>query len=133
MADAAIERVHKVRTNKGEEKVGKLRAELQEVMMNNVGVFREAGKLEKGLEAVKKLQGRLEKVKIDDQGMHFNTDLTEALELHNLLAFADLIVAGALKREESRGAQWRTDFPVRDDKKLVETYNRQQKSGQGHL
>jgi succinate dehydrogenase / fumarate reductase flavoprotein subunit len=45
----------------------------------------------------------------------FNTDLTEALELDNLLHFAELIVSGALKREESRGAHFRNDFPKRDD------------------
>ena len=41
--------------------------------------------------------------------------ITEALELDNLLQFAELIVSGALNRQESRGAQYRRDFPKRDD------------------
>ena len=60
--------------------------------------------------------GDVKKISIDDKGMKFNTDLTEAIELDNLLHFAELIVSGALNRQESRGAQYRRDFPKRDDK-----------------
>jgi succinate dehydrogenase / fumarate reductase flavoprotein subunit len=114
--EKSLERVNQIMENTGDEKAGKIRLELQEIMMGKVGVFREEKSLKEALEKVHGLQERAKKIKIDDKGMQFNTDLTEALELNNLLAFADIIVSGALNRQESRGAQFRKDFPKRDDK-----------------
>ncbi len=113
---AAIDRVVKVRENKGDEKVAVIRRELQEVMMNKVGIFRDEKGLTEALKKVRELEERAEHIQIDDKGMKFNTDLTEALELDNLLHFAEIIVGGALNRQESRGSQYRKDFPKRDDK-----------------
>lgn len=113
--EAAMNRIEKIKTNQGNEKVGKLRRELQETMMAKVGVFRDEKTLKEALEKVKELEKRFEDVQIDDKGWKFNTDLTEALELDNLLHFAELIVSGALNRLESRGAQYRRDYPKRDD------------------
>ncbi|GAB4335680.1 MAG: succinate dehydrogenase flavoprotein subunit [Calditrichia bacterium] len=113
--DMAMGRLKNLLEIDGTEKVAVIRQELQEVMMSKVGVFRSKEKLTEALEKVKELEERAAKIKIDDKGMRFNTDLTEALELQNLVHFAELIVHGALKREESRGAQSRTDFPKRDD------------------
>jgi succinate dehydrogenase / fumarate reductase flavoprotein subunit len=47
--------------------------------------------------------------------MIYNTELMEAIELSHLLEFAEVIVAGALGRQESRGGHSRKDFPKRDD------------------
>ncbi len=113
---ASLDRVEAIKNNKGKEKVGQIRRELQEVMMAKVGVFREEKGLKEALEKVRELEERAEHIQIDDKGMKFNTDLTEALELDNLLHFAEIIVSGALNRQESRGAQFRKDFPKRDDK-----------------
>lgn len=111
----SIDRIEKIKSNQGDQKVGQIRRELQEVMMSKVGVFREEKGLKEALEKVRELEERSHKIQIDDKGMKFNTDLTEALELDNLLHFAELIVCGALNRQESRGAQYRRDFPKRDD------------------
>jgi len=110
-----IARVERFKQKTGDEKVGKIRLELQETMMSKVGVFREEKSLQEALDKVHELEKRAEKIQIDDKGMKFNTDLTEAMELDNLLHFAELIVKGALNRQESRGAQYRRDFPKRDD------------------
>jgi succinate dehydrogenase / fumarate reductase flavoprotein subunit len=110
-----IARVERFKQKNGNEKVGKIRLELQETMMSKVGVFREAKILQEALDKVHELEKRAENIQIDDKGMKFNTDLTEAMELDNLLHFAELIVQGALNRQESRGAQYRRDFPKRDD------------------
>jgi succinate dehydrogenase / fumarate reductase flavoprotein subunit len=110
-----IARVERFKQKTGNEKVGKIRLELQEAMMSKVGVFREAKILQEALDKVHELEKRAENIQIDDKGMKFNTDLTEAMELDNLLHFAELIVQGALNRQESRGAQYRRDFPKRDD------------------
>ena len=58
---------------------------------------------------------RFHTIGLKDKGKAFNTELTEAFETRNLLEFAELIVQGALAREESRGAHARSDFPKRDD------------------
>ncbi|HEB71754.1 MAG TPA: succinate dehydrogenase/fumarate reductase flavoprotein subunit, partial [Nitrospirae bacterium] len=50
---------------------------------------------------------------------NFNTNLIEALELSHMLEYSELIVAGGLAREESRGAHFRNDFPKRDDDKWM--------------
>jgi succinate dehydrogenase / fumarate reductase flavoprotein subunit len=49
----------------------------------------------------------------------FNYALIRTLELGNLLDIAEAIALGALKREESRGAHSRIEFPKRDDKKFL--------------
>ena len=50
-----------------------------------------------------------------DKGHVYNTDLMEAVELGFLLDCADCLVAAALARDESRGAHYREDHPLRDD------------------
>jgi succinate dehydrogenase / fumarate reductase flavoprotein subunit len=52
--------------------------------------------------------------------MQWNTDLLETFELENLLLQAQTIIAGALRREESRGGHAREDFPDRDNEKWME-------------
>ena len=52
---------------------------------------------------------------IDDKGTVFNQDLLGALELQFMLDNAECIIVSAIERKESRGAQYRTDFPDRND------------------
>jgi succinate dehydrogenase / fumarate reductase flavoprotein subunit len=52
---------------------------------------------------------------VTDKGRVFNTELMEAVELGFLLDCADTLVASALARDESRGAHYRDDHPLRDD------------------
>lgn len=113
---ASLDRVDKIKKNTGDEKVSTLRTELQNVMNEKVGVYRDGRPLEEALKGVEELEQRFKNIQIDDKASVFNTDLAEALELGNLLDFARHIVAGALNRHESRGGHARIDFPKRDDK-----------------
>jgi succinate dehydrogenase / fumarate reductase flavoprotein subunit len=101
------------------ESVATIRKELQDVMMDNVGVYRDATLLTAALAKVKELEARYGKVAIVDRGSVFNTELLEAQELGYLLDIAHVTVSSALARTESRGAHSREDFPERDDKKWL--------------
>jgi succinate dehydrogenase/fumarate reductase flavoprotein subunit len=56
---------------------------------------------------------------VQDKSQTFNTDLIGLLETECLTDIAQPIMLGALNRQESRGAQARTDYPDRDDEKWM--------------
>jgi succinate dehydrogenase / fumarate reductase flavoprotein subunit len=84
-------------------------------MDKNVGVFRTAEGLNTALARIQELKQCLSHMKVVDQSRIYNTDLLAALEVENLVDLAEVIVAGASARTESRGAHSRRDFPQRDD------------------
>ena len=100
---------------KGKESPAAIRDELQQTMMVNCGVFREARLLQQQLEIIKSLQERYKRIEVGYKGRRFNTELLDAIELGNMLDFVETIVVGGLARTESRGAHFRTDFPKRND------------------
>ncbi len=118
-AQNAINELNWVKTNNGNERVPALRAELQESMTDNAGVFRTAESLKKQVKKIKELLKRYKSIRIDDKTSTFNTELQEAIELGHMLEYSLFIVEGALARKESRGAHFREDFPKRDDKKFL--------------
>jgi succinate dehydrogenase / fumarate reductase flavoprotein subunit len=118
-ADAMIAEYTWVKTNNGNEHVPTLRAELQESMTNNAGVFRTAASLEKQKKILLGLHKRYKNIRIDDKSSIYNTELQEAIELGHMLDYSLFIVEGALARQESRGAHFREDFPTRDDVKFL--------------
>ncbi|NEX12900.1 MAG: fumarate reductase (quinol) flavoprotein subunit [Prosthecochloris sp.] len=99
------------------ERYGALREELGQTLAINVGIFREASKIEKGIADVAALKERFSHVRVFDTSDVFNTNLIQVLELKNMLDLAETVAAGAYAREESRGSHTRTDFPKRDDEK----------------
>jgi succinate dehydrogenase flavoprotein subunit len=101
--------------SKGKESSYALRRELQKTMDSQVGVFRTGTGLKTALDKIQEIKQRLPGIKVEDRGHIYNTDLLSALEADNLLDLAEIIVTGAMAREESRGAHSRRDFPKRDD------------------
>ncbi len=118
-AKRMIEKVNWTKSNNGIERVPKLRAELQESMMMNAGVFRTEESLLRQKEKLKELYERYKNIRIDDKSNTFNTDLQEAIELGHMIDFSLFIVEGALARKESRGAHFREDYPTRDDENFL--------------
>lgn len=97
------------------ERVSRIRRELQQVMMDNASVLRTGEGLQECLDKVRDLKKRYLRARLDDRSRSFNLDLIEALELGYLLDCAEALVASALNRTESRGAHYREDYPQRDD------------------
>jgi succinate dehydrogenase / fumarate reductase flavoprotein subunit len=92
-----------------------IKAELGDTMNEHVAVFRDADGLAKALETIRRLKEEEPRAAIDDRGTVFNQDVIAAIELGYMLDVAETIVVGAQERKESRGAQFRTDFPERND------------------
>jgi succinate dehydrogenase / fumarate reductase flavoprotein subunit len=88
---------------------------MQQVMFDQVGVFRTQAGLEDARRRLRTLQERYARARVQDAGKVFNTDLLEAWELGCLLDVAEVTAAAALERRESRGAHAREDYPRRDD------------------
>ena len=103
----------------GSESIAGLRTELQATMEASAGIYRSGDSLVKGADAVHELQERFRSVALDDSSRTFNTELVAALELANLLDVAEAILHSAERRQESRGAHQRTDFPARDDEDFL--------------
>ena len=108
-------RISALRANRGPDRAWQLRDELGKVMSLGMGIFRTQQTMKEACERIRALKARAPHVLLQDRGKVFNTDLIQALELGSLVEIAETIIAGALAREESRGAHYRGDFPKRDD------------------
>jgi succinate dehydrogenase / fumarate reductase, flavoprotein subunit len=97
------------------EPAAKLREEMQDVMQDDVGIYRTGEGMAAALERIRGLQKRYAGVAVGDKGKRFNTDLLEAWELGNLLDLAEVTTVAALNRTESRGAHMREDYEKRND------------------
>ena len=97
------------------DRVASIRLAMGQTMNRNVAVFRNQAGMEETLHDLVELKTRYAKAPVDNKGRVFNTDLVFALELGYMLDCAETITVSALERKDSRGAQFRTDYPHRDD------------------
>jgi succinate dehydrogenase / fumarate reductase flavoprotein subunit len=96
-------------------RVSEIKSELGEVMNRHAAVFRDEQGLRSALEAIGRLREESDRAWIDDRGTIFNQDVLGAIELGFMVDCAEATVVAAIERKESRGAQFRTDYPERDD------------------
>lgn len=115
----ALNRFDRVRNAAGKETSGTIRLRMQKTMQKHCAVFREEKILSAGVAELQNVKKQMGNLLVNDKSLIWNTDLMEALELDNLLAQANVTLASALNRTESRGAHARDDYPDRDDDKWM--------------
>ena len=113
--DRTRELLDGILTRSAGERVADIRAELQDAMFDLAFVVRNEENLAEMGRVLQDLRKRYEAIAIGDRGTVYNTDLMEAVEAGFLLDCAATLVAAAQARDESRGAHYREDHPLRDD------------------
>ncbi|MCW4055124.1 MAG: succinate dehydrogenase flavoprotein subunit [Candidatus Bathyarchaeota archaeon] len=109
-------KIEKLLEYKGNEQVGVIREDMQRTMNNWCNIIRNKKDLKLALLNIGKLKKRMKNLLLTDKGKRFNYELKMALETENMLNISEVILLSALRREESRGAHYRSDFPKRNDK-----------------
>jgi succinate dehydrogenase flavoprotein subunit len=103
------------RSDTGGRRISAIKDELGTMMNEKCAVFRDEAGLTEAHEVIQRLKEEASSACIDDRGTVFNQDVLGAIELGYMLDVAECIVVAALERKESRGAQFRLDFPKRND------------------
>ncbi len=98
----------------GNENPYEIQTEVQSVMDSYAYVYRTGDGLEEGLRQIRALHKRSFR-HVEDQAREYNTNFINVLEIEAMFEVAEIVLAGALARTESRGAHSRTDYPKRDD------------------
>src|SRR5207237_1998277 len=98
----------------GSENPYAIQKDLQETMQDLVGIVRNETEMREALERIGKFKSRAEKAAVTGN-REYNPGWHTALDLKNLLTVSDAITRAALERKESRGAQFREDYPNRDE------------------
>jgi succinate dehydrogenase/fumarate reductase flavoprotein subunit len=93
---------------------------VKDIMWKCGALVRSREGLEEGLDLIGKLvRNDLPRLHVPGPSRLFNKGLTEALEARNMVKLSEMILGSALKREESRGAHYRSDYPRRDNTKWI--------------
>ena len=90
-----------------------IQSELQDKMQALVGIVRREDEMTQALEVIDQLKKRSRDVSVPGN-REYNNGWHTALDLGNLLIVAEAITRSALLRKESRGAQFRADYPDKD-------------------
>ncbi len=96
-----------------------IKAELEEAMDAHFFVYKKTSEMKKGREKIASLRKKFSDIYMGDRGRTYNTNLTNVLELGNLLDLATVTVEAAMNRKESRGSHAVLEHPNRNDKEWL--------------
>jgi succinate dehydrogenase / fumarate reductase flavoprotein subunit len=100
---------------RGRDNIGQIRDAMRMRMTEDVGVFRTQEGIEKAITVLKELKESTDNTGLSSKSLRMNQELVQHWELDNLLMASMTVAQGALRRQESRGAHFREDFPERSD------------------
>ena len=112
---ALLAKMRSVRERRGGENVFQLLNRLKRLMNDTAGIFRDPRALRKGLEMLADIRESYRRVTIFGSCVRYCQEMVVLVEFEHMLEVAEVILLGALKREETRGSHFRKDFPKRDD------------------
>ena len=113
--EESLKLMTKIQSSKEGESVYSLRSEMQNIMQNHFGVYRNEQLMKEGIAKLKDVTEKTKNIHLIDKSNQFNSERVEILEYFNLLEIANATAYSAIDRKESRGAHAREDFPDRDD------------------
>lgn len=116
----AQQQIQDLLSQSGDVRIHDIRQQVQDCLSQHCGVFRTADIIQAGLDQLQTLKQQYQHIRLDDKEALWNTEIIEALELRNLMVVGEVIMTGALQRQESRGAHSREDFPTRNDQKFLQ-------------
>jgi succinate dehydrogenase / fumarate reductase flavoprotein subunit len=116
-----------IQNSSGDENPYKLWQEMGREMTENCTVVRYNDRLQKTLSNCQDWKARYKRVRLSDTGMWTNQNLSFTRAVRDMIVLAEAILEGAVRRNESRGAHFKPDFPDRDDanflKATIATYD----------
>jgi succinate dehydrogenase / fumarate reductase flavoprotein subunit len=86
---------------------------LQESMQDLVGIVRREDEMRRALETIERLRARAASVRVPGN-REYNPGWHTALDLRHMITISEAITRAAIERRESRGAQFRDDYPEKD-------------------
>lgn len=113
IADAEQKMLAPFARTDGEDPYG-VHRDLQELMQNLVGIFRNQEDVTRALAGLDKLKDRAAKVRVEGSRL-FNPGWHLARDLQSMLTISEAVARSAIARKESRGAHSRIDFPNLDE------------------
>ena len=121
--------ISSISSQEGNENARALHIELGDLMTENVTVVRYNKNLQETMVKISEFQERIKKAKLPDSTRWTNQSLFYTREVMHMLDLAKIITAGALARNESRGAHYKPEFPTRNDADWLKTTLASYKNG----
>jgi len=113
------EKIQALVASKGGENAYELRDEMETIMMEKVGIFRNGDDLKKAVDELEALHIRAKNIELKTSSKASNPELVNAYRTQKMIKVALTVAYGAMLRTESRGAHAREDYPERNDKEWL--------------